>query len=165
MVAIVVIAHEPLASALVAAAHHVYSRDPCTATRYPHALDIAADAQLPAMIDAGKALLDRVDQGQGVLVLTDVIGATPANVATRLAHPGRVAVIAGVSLPMLLRAMCYCEHCSLDALLVKALDGGTRGVQILSPPAPAPAAPAAATPLAASPLSPAAILPAQADKP
>jgi PTS system ascorbate-specific IIA component len=139
MVAVVVIAHQPLASALVAAAQHVYSRDPCAASRQLTALDVAPDAQLPGVIAAANALVSQVDRGQGVLVLTDVIGATPANVASRLARPGRVAVAAGVNLPMLLRALCYGEQ-SLDAVLAKALDGGAKGVQSL-PPAPSTAAP------------------------
>jgi PTS system ascorbate-specific IIA component len=134
MVAIVVIAHEPLASALVAAARHVYSRDPNAASRHLTGLDVAPDAQLPAVIAAASDLVARVDRGQGVLVLTDMIGATPANVAARLALPGQVAVAAGVNLPMLLRSLCYGEL-SLDAVLAKALDGGTKGVQQL-PPAP-----------------------------
>jgi PTS system ascorbate-specific IIA component len=140
MVAIVVIAHQPLASALVSAARHVYSRDPNAASRHLTGLDVAPDAQLPAVIAQASALVEGVDRGQGVLLLTDVVGATPANVALRLARPGRVAVAAGVNLPMLLRSLCYGEL-SLDAVLAKALDGGTRGVQQLPPSPPTDAPP------------------------
>lgn len=136
MVAIIVIAHQPLAGALVAAAQHVYSRNPGAAARQLAGLDVAPDADVGTMIAQAQALLQQVDQGQGVLVLTDIAGATPGNVAARLARPGRVAVVAGVSMPMLLRALCYCES-SLDELVAKALAGGASGVQQLLP-APSP---------------------------
>jgi PTS system ascorbate-specific IIA component len=132
MIPVVVIAHEPLASALVSVARHVYSRDPNAASRQLSALDVAADAHLPAIIAAAEALVAEVDRGQGVLVLTDMPGATPANVALRLAAPGRVAVASGVNVPMLLRSLCYGEL-GLDEVLAKALDGATRCVQQLKP--------------------------------
>ena len=145
MVAIVIIAHQPLASALVAAAQHVYSRDPNAASRHLTGLDVAPDSHLPVVIAAANELVSQVDRGQGVLVLTDIVGATPANVAARLARPGQVAVIAGVNLPMLLRSLCYGEL-SLDALLAKALAGGAQGVQQLSAPTNAGTAPQANEP-------------------
>jgi len=133
MVAIVVIAHKPLASALVAAAQHVYSRDPCAASRQLVGLDVPPDAQLPAAVAQAQALLAQLDRGQGVLVLTDIPGATPGNVAARLAQPGRVAVLSGVNMPMLLRSLCYCEA-GLAELVSKALAGGASGIQDLAPP-------------------------------
>jgi phosphotransferase system HPr (HPr) family protein len=60
-------------------------------------------------------------------VLTDIFGATPANIAARLAEPGRVKVLAGVNLPMLVRAICYRTE-KLDQLATKALAGGAQGV-------------------------------------
>jgi PTS system ascorbate-specific IIA component len=61
------------------------------------------------------------------LVLTDVLGATPANVAQRLVDDVQSRLIAGVNLPMLLRTVCY-RHESLDQLAQRALDGGAKGV-------------------------------------
>jgi len=130
MVAIVVIAHQPLASALVAAAKHVYSRDPCAASRELLGFDVAPDADASASLTQAKALLQQVNKGQGVLVLTDIPGATPGNIASRLAQAGQVAVITGVNMPMLLRSLCYCEL-SLEELVGKALAGGTGGIQNL----------------------------------
>jgi PTS system ascorbate-specific IIA component len=132
MVTIVVIAHRPLASALIEAARHVYSRDPCAASRQMVAMDVAPDADIGAAVAQAGELLREVDRGQGVLVLTDVIGATPGNVAARLALPGRVAVVSGVNLPMLLRSLCYGES-NLDELVAKAAAGGVNGVQQLAP--------------------------------
>ncbi|HXY21390.1 MAG TPA: PTS sugar transporter subunit IIA [Burkholderiaceae bacterium] len=131
MVAIVVIAHQPLASALVAAAKHVYSRDPCAASRELLGFDVPPEADANASLAQAKALLQQVNKGQGVLVLTDIPGATPGNIASRLAQAGQVAVIAGVNMPMLLRALCYCES-SLEELVGKALAGGTGGIQNLA---------------------------------
>lgn len=130
MVAVVVIAHRPLASALVEAVRHIYSRDPTAASRELAALDVEPDARADEVLAAASALVATADRGQGVLVLTDVAGATPANVAARLAQPGRVAVAAGVNLPMLLRSVCYAPL-ALDEVLAKALEGGVRCVQEL----------------------------------
>ena len=132
MVAIVVIAHQPLASALVAAAQHVYSRDPCAASRQLAAFDIPPDADVAGAVNQARALLQQVDQGPGVLVLTDMPGATPCNVASRLAQAGRVAVVSGVNMPMLLRSLCYCDL-GLEELVAKALAGGASGIQNLVP--------------------------------
>jgi PTS system ascorbate-specific IIA component len=131
MVTIVVIAHAPLASALVAAAKHVYSRDPCAASRQLVGFDVAPDALFETTVTEAKEFVRKVDQGGGVLVLTDVQGATPGNVAARLVEPGRVAAIAGVNMPMLLRSLCYGGAATLDTLVAKAKAGGEQGVQQL----------------------------------
>jgi PTS system mannose-specific IIA component len=130
--AIVVIAHQPLASALEQSARHVYSRDPRCGELRLRALDVEPDAD-PILLDQRvRSLLAQVDEGRGVLLLTDVLGATPANVAARMARPGQVEVIAGVNLPMLLRALCYCDS-PLEALAEKAIAGGTRGIAAVGP--------------------------------
>jgi len=132
MASILVIAHRPLASALVAAAQHVYSRDPCAAMRRLLCLDVAPDAQAEATLERARALLQEADHGDGVLVLADLYGATPGNVAAKLAQPGRVEVIAGVNLPMLLRALCYGDS-PLEELANKALAGGSGGLLQIPP--------------------------------
>jgi PTS system ascorbate-specific IIA component len=94
------------------------------------AMDVAPDADIGSAVEQAGVLLREVDRGQGVLVLTDVIGATPGNVATQLAQPGRVAVVSGVNMPMLLRSLCYGDS-SLEELVAKATAGGVNGVQQL----------------------------------
>lgn len=127
MIGLLLIAHQPLASALASSAVHVYECAPAMASERVAVLDVAPDADVDATLAQARALAASIDSGQGVVVLTDVFGATPGNVATALAESGRVAVIAGVNLPMLLRALCYREG-SLAATVDKALAGGTQGV-------------------------------------
>ena len=126
MAGILVIAHAPLASALGKCAEHVYSCEPA-ARRELRILDVESSADVPQTVQRARQLMQEVDRGNGILILTDVFGATPGNVAAQLADPGRVNVVAGVNLPMLLRAVCYRgEH--LADVTAKALAGGQQGV-------------------------------------
>ena len=68
-----------------------------------------------------------LDGGDGVLVLTDIYGATPCNIAMRLLEKGRVEGLSGVNLPMLIRALTYRNE-PLAAAVEKALSGGVEGV-------------------------------------
>lgn len=132
MAGILVIAHQPLASALERSARHVFSRDPRCAGYRLRALDVEADADPVLLEQQVRQTLSELDDGHGVLILTDCMGATPANVAARFAQAGKVEVVAGINLPMLLRALCYCDS-TLEALAEKALVGGTRGIASLGP--------------------------------
>ena len=91
-----------------------------------HVAILSAGQDEPADEVAAKAreLLTTLDQGGGVLVLTDLLGATPARVAARLIVPGKVEALSGVSLPMVLRAINY-RNRLLPALVQKALLAGT----------------------------------------
>lgn len=122
MTRLLVIAHAPLASALAAVARHAYAD--CAARL--DALDVHADMTPEVAQSQAAALLDRVP-GDEVLILTDVFGATPCNVAQRLADGVRVKVVAGVNVPMLWRTLCYADE-PLETLLARALAGATQGV-------------------------------------
>ena len=80
-----------------------------------------------------RQLLEQIDAGEGVLVLTDIYGATPANIACRLLKPGRVEGVAGVNLPMLIRALTYRNE-PLASVLDKAVSGATEGVTRMGAP-------------------------------
>ena len=123
MPGLLIIAHAPLASALKAVAEHTFP----DCGRQLAALDVRPD-MTPEQIEAeGRALLEAVRTPQA-LVLTDVFGATPCNVALRLADdPALVKVVAGVNVPMLWRTLCYADS-SLDALVARAVAGATQGV-------------------------------------
>jgi len=127
MVGILLIAHAPLAAALAAAAAHVYGCAPERAGAQLRVFDVLPDSDPAANVALARSMLREIDTGSGVLVLTDAFGASPGNVAAQLAEPGRVAVIAGVNLPMLLRALCYRDGTLAEAA-DKALAGGTQGV-------------------------------------
>jgi PTS system ascorbate-specific IIA component len=71
--------------------------------------------------------VNELNEGDGVLVLTDIYGATPGNIALRLLVPGQVEGISGVNLPMLIRALTYRDQ-GLATVVEKALSGGTEGV-------------------------------------
>ncbi len=74
-----------------------------------------------------RELLEQIDSGEGVLVLTDIFGATPGNVVSRLLEDGRVEGVSGVSLPMLLRVLTS-RNGSVSAAVQRALSGGAEGV-------------------------------------
>ena len=122
MAGLLLIAHAPLASALQAVARHTFADSGVPL----QALDVQPDAS-PEDIEAqARALLQRLG-AEEVLVLTDVFGATPCNVAQRLADGPRVRVIAGVNVPMLWRALCYAAE-PLEALTARAVAGASQGV-------------------------------------
>ena len=114
--------HAPLGQAFVAAVAHVF-RGP---TEHFEAIDVTADQDLAEVHDLAEQAIARLDQGEGVLVITDIKGGTPANCCNTLADAGRVEVIAGISLPMLLRAITY-RRDSLDVVVEMALAGAQSG--------------------------------------
>ena len=72
-------------------------------------------------------------QAGGAVLLADIFGATPSNVARQLTDGVHTKLITGVNLPMLLRAVTY-QHEPLDALMARALQGGSQGVQQVTQP-------------------------------
>jgi PTS system mannose-specific IIA component len=123
-VGLVVIAHAPFGRALFDCAQHVFT---CSPERCA-IVDVVADADVAADVGRARAAVAEVDRGTGVLVLTDLFGATPGNIAAQLAVPGRVEVVAGVNLPMLLRVLCYRQGTTLADMPEKALAGGVSGI-------------------------------------
>ena len=119
---ILVIAHAPLASALRACVLHVFP-DAASAVV---ALDVPANMPPEDTLHQARILSEQLGTGH-VLVLTDVFGATPCNVAQRLVDGVQSRLITGVNLPMLLRTVTY-RHESLDALVGRAMAGGTQGI-------------------------------------
>jgi PTS system mannose-specific IIA component len=122
MVGILLMTHAPLGQAFIAAVAHVF-RGP---TDRFEAIDVTADQDLAEVNARAKDAIARLDDGSGVLLITDIKGGTPANCCNCLAEAGRVEVIAGISLPMLLRAITY-RRDSLDVVVEMALAGGQNG--------------------------------------
>jgi len=123
MNSILLISHAPLASALRAGALHVFA-DAADAIA---ALDVRADAAPEQTLAQAQAALARLPADQGVLILSDVCGATPCNVARGLCDGVRTRLLAGVNLPMLLRAITY-RHEPLESMMQKAMTGGVQGI-------------------------------------
>ncbi len=101
MIGIMVVSHEPLGTALIHCTRHIFGRMPPQLA----ALDVIPDEDPDAAFAAARELLARINDGSGVVVLTDLYGATPSRIAARLAEPHRVLVLAGVNLPMLVKAL------------------------------------------------------------
>lgn len=140
MAGILIIAHAPLATALRDCIAHIYGGVPARIG----CIDVLADSDPAQVMAFAHAELARLREENGVVVLTDMYGATPANIAGQLAKLENVRVLAGVNLPMLVRAVCY-RATPLDTLVDKALAGATKGVQEIVPGAPAVSAAAAAS--------------------
>lgn len=101
MIGVLVISHEPLGTALIHCTRHIYGRMPPQLA----ALDVIPDEDPEAACRAARELLSRINDGSGVVVFTDIYGATPSRIASSLAELYRVVVVAGVNLPMLVKAL------------------------------------------------------------
>ena len=122
MIGILIVAHAPLASALRDCALHVFPE--CAAG--VQALDIAPNASPEESLVLAKAAMAQLNTPE-VLLLSDVFGATPSNVAQKLNDGIDTRLLTGVNLPMLLRSVCY-RHETLDALAARAQAGGAQGI-------------------------------------
>jgi len=123
VIGILIVAHDRLGESLVDAVTHVLGARPPQFDVFPVAAADDPLALLPKARDAVAAL----DTGEGVAILSDIYGATPCNLAAKLASAGHVEVIAGVSLPMLVRAFTYRAK-GMDTMITKAISGGRDGV-------------------------------------
>jgi PTS system mannose-specific IIA component len=123
MIGILIVSHGAFGESLIHSASHVLGKRPL----YLRQLGVTVHDDPDALIPLAEDLIRFLDQGEGVLVLTDIYGATPSNIASRLLRPGRVEGLAGVNLPMLIRALTYRNE-SLAAMRDKALEGATEGV-------------------------------------
>jgi PTS system ascorbate-specific IIA component len=119
---ILIIAHAPLASALRQCIAHVFTDNPEGVI----ALDVQPNMPPEETLAQARIMLDQLGTSD-VLVLADVFGATPCNVAQKLVDGVHSKLITGVNLPMLLRTVSY-RHETLDALVARALIGATQGV-------------------------------------
>jgi mannose PTS system EIIA component len=128
MARLLVVAHAPLASALQAVAAHAYPE--CAG-------ELAAiDVQPGSPAEAVEAQVReglRAAGGGDVLILTDVFGATPCNAALAAADGTRARVVAGVSVPMLWRTLCY-RDMALDDLVNRAVAGAAQGAMHVAVP-------------------------------
>ena len=119
MVGILLITHNGLGDSLADCVRHVIGRVPDNL----RALPVYADDDPQRKEEEARALVAQLDTGSGVLLLCDLFGSTPCNIARRLHQPGRVEGLAGVNMPMLLRAVHYSDQ-PLQEVARKALESG-----------------------------------------
>jgi PTS system ascorbate-specific IIA component len=130
MIGILLVSHEPLGTALLHCTRHIFGRLPVQLA----ALDVVPDEDPENAFQAARALLARINDGSGAIVLTDVFGATPSRIAARLAEPDRVEVLAGVNLPVLIKALSHRRQ-PLPELVEQLLEAGQQAIVRINEPA------------------------------
>jgi PTS system ascorbate-specific IIA component len=123
MIGILIIAHGSLGESLKECAKHVIGNEP----RQLAFLAVNNLDDPNELLPKAQALVEELNHGDGVLVLSDMYGATPCNIVSKLLVPGMVEGVAGANMPMIVRTMTY-RHESLMALVEKAISGGREGV-------------------------------------
>ncbi len=123
MIGILLITHGTLGEALVQCVSHVMNRRPAQLMQ----LGISGQDDPLDALPLARRLIELVDSGKGVLILTDILGATTANTAAKLLEPGRIEGVTGVNVPMLLRVITYRER-AMEVLVKKAVAGACEGV-------------------------------------
>ena len=123
MIGILIVTHGEIGTSLLDSAAQILGGRPAqVATLSVWRQDDPDDLVLRA-----RELMEQLDAGDGVLILTDIFGATPGNVVSKLLQDGKVEGVSGVSLPMLLRVVTSRDG-SLSAAVQRALSGGTEGL-------------------------------------
>ncbi len=123
MIGILIITHGTLGESLIHCASHVLNKRPPRLKQ----LGVTAQDDPALLLPQARALVKELDEGAGVLILSDMYGGTPSNLASKLVAPGKVEAVAGVSLPMLIRVLTYRDR-DLQTIVTKAISGGCEGV-------------------------------------
>jgi PTS system ascorbate-specific IIA component len=128
MIGVMVVSHEPLGTALIRCTRHVFGRLPPQLA----ALDVIPDEEPAAASQAARDLLARINDGSGVIVFTDCFGATPSRIAMQLAQPLKVYVVAGVNLPMLLKAITQRRR-PVEEVVGELIASGQGAIRLMRP--------------------------------
>ncbi len=123
MIGLLLLTHDEIGQAFLAAVTHIFGSAPPALT----VIEILPDQGLEESRLRLRQALERLDEGDGVLVLTDLFGATPSNLLSTVLRPGRVEAVSGLNLPMLLRALSRRPD-GLTAAREGALDGAHQGI-------------------------------------
>ena len=130
MIGVLIISHGTLGESLIHCASHVLNKRP---PRWKQ-LGITAQDDPHQLLPQARKLVKELDEGDGVLILSDMYGGSPANIAAQLLIPGKVEGVAGVNLPMLIRVLNYRDR-PLATIVTKAVSGGCEGVVRIPAPA------------------------------
>jgi mannose PTS system EIIA component len=123
-VGVLLVTHDGVGSSLLAAAQRVLR----LLIVPVDVLEVGWSCDIEAQRHHANVLLRDLDKGHGVLMLTDLFGATPSNVVSDLEHGRRIRRVSGLNLPMLLRVLSYAGDYNLDQLAELAREGGRNGV-------------------------------------
>lgn len=123
MIGILIIAHGNFGDSLIQCMTHVLGKRPEGIA----AMQVAGTDSPRELVPSAQRMVAALDEGEGVLIITDIFGASPANLACKLLVPGRVEAVAGANVPMLVRAMTYRGR-GMDTLLKRVVSGGCEGV-------------------------------------
>ena len=123
MIGILLITHGTLGESLIHCASHVLNKRPLRLKQ----LGVTAQDDPMMLLPQARTLIKELDCGEGVLILSDMYGGTPSNIAAKLVTPGKIEAVAGVSLPMLIRVLTYRDR-DLQTIVTKAISGGCEGV-------------------------------------
>jgi len=125
---LLIITHDSVGKALIDTASAILGMCPMAL----EVVSVCEGCEPDDMVDSARSAVRRLDNGGGVLILTDMYGSTPSNVANRLGGEATIKVVAGMNLPMLVRVLNY-PTLSLDELAYKAVSGGRDGIFICGP--------------------------------
>ena len=128
MIGILIISHGTLGESLIHCASHMLNKRPLRLRQ----LGVTAQDDPAQLVPQARTLIKELDEGDGVMVFTDMYGGSPSNIAAKLVIPGKVEAVAGVNLPMLVRALTYRDK-SLAEMVTKAISGGCEGVLRVPP--------------------------------
>jgi len=123
VIGVLIVTHGEIGTALLTSASQILGGTPAQVST----LSVWRQDDPDDLILRARELLEQIDAGDGVLVLTDIFGATPGNVVSRLLADDHVEGVSGVSLPMLLRVLTG-RNGSLSAAVQRAISGGSEGV-------------------------------------
>ncbi len=122
-VGLLLVTHDGIGDLLLQTAENIFGNPPLKSGTIP----VTDDSDREQLLQQAIQLADRLDDGDGVLVLTDLFGSTPANIATDLQQENRINVVSGVNLPMLLKVFNYASL-DLATLTEKVLSGGQKSI-------------------------------------
>jgi len=123
VIGVLLVTHGQIGASLLESAAQILDAVP----RLAATLGVSRSDDPDDLVLRARRLVKSLDEGDGVLVLTDIFGATPGNVIARILADGRIEGVSGVSLPMLLRVLTGRDG-SLPAAVQRALSGGAEGV-------------------------------------
>lgn len=126
-VGILIISHDGIGEALLDTALHMIGKTPLSVKL----LAASSECDPDDLLDQANTLVEKLDEGDGILVLTDLLGSTPSNIAHRLTNKSNINIVTGINLSMLIRILNY-PDLNLDGLTEKAFSGAVDGITIVN---------------------------------